>query len=122
MQRSAYISDANFRRNVERWVENLVNASIDIAKILLASQGLPMPQTYRDALSSLSVIGGFEVAEEAASFARGRNVLADDYLDIKFPELQRVAEGAERVYGGIVGATQDWLKRVADPLDGPFTS
>jgi uncharacterized protein YutE (UPF0331/DUF86 family) len=122
LQRSAYMSDANFRRNAERWVENLVNASIDIAKILLASQGLPMPQTYRDALSSLSVIGGFEVAEEAASFTRVRNVLAHEYLDITFPEIQRAAEGAERIYGGIVRATQDWLKRVANPLDGPLTS
>ncbi len=38
------------RRNVERWIENLVNASIDIGKIILAMENIPIPQTYRDIL------------------------------------------------------------------------
>jgi len=41
---------------VERWIENLVNASTDIAKILLASSKQVAPQTYRETLLHLSVI------------------------------------------------------------------
>lgn len=38
-----YLQDNDFRRNVERFIENMVNASIDIAKILLASEKKRIP-------------------------------------------------------------------------------
>ena len=36
LTRESYLTDSGRRRNVERWIENIVSASIDIAKILLA--------------------------------------------------------------------------------------
>lgn len=39
-----YETDSYKRRNVERWVENIVNSSIDIAKVLLASEGRRLPR------------------------------------------------------------------------------
>lgn len=44
---STYQADAKARRNVERIAENVANATIDIAKILLAGQGASVPETYR---------------------------------------------------------------------------
>jgi uncharacterized protein YutE (UPF0331/DUF86 family)/predicted nucleotidyltransferase len=47
IDRKLYLTESATRRNVERWIENIVNSSIDIAKILLASDGRRIPQTYR---------------------------------------------------------------------------
>jgi predicted nucleotidyltransferase/uncharacterized protein YutE (UPF0331/DUF86 family) len=110
LSRSGYLNDRTLRRNVERWVENLVNASIDIAKIVLASQGLPMPQTYRETLSDLVAVPGFEeIAPELAAFSRVRNLLAHEYLDTRFPEIQRIANRANELYGKLARASREWI-------------
>ena len=33
------------RRDVERWIENIINSSIDISKIILVSEKIPAPDT-----------------------------------------------------------------------------
>jgi uncharacterized protein YutE (UPF0331/DUF86 family) len=110
LSRTAYLNDHALRRNVERWVENLVNASIDVAKIVLASQGLPMPQTYREALSELVAVPVFkEIAAELAAFSRVRNLLADEYPDVRYSEIRRVADRANDLYGALARATQTWI-------------
>ena len=107
---NSYLKDGSLRRDVERWVENLVNASVDIAKIVLASSGLPMPQTYRETLVSLAAVSQFEsVAAALAQFTRLRNLLAHEYLDLRYPEIRKVVDESERVYGGLVGAARKWL-------------
>src|SRR5262249_49804520 len=40
-----YEQNKDIRRNVERWAETLANASIDAAKIIIASRKHPMPPT-----------------------------------------------------------------------------
>ena len=45
-----YHDDKVKRRNIERWTENILNATIDIAKIVLASERKKMPKTYEQAL------------------------------------------------------------------------
>ena len=44
-----YAEDVHARNDVERWAENMMNACIDISKIVLAGQKKPIPDTYRDA-------------------------------------------------------------------------
>ncbi len=97
LEKRGYFGDSAARRNVERWVENLINASIDIAKILLASHRLPIPQTYREALRHLSLLDGFPdgTARELSSFAKLRNILAHEYLDVRFESIRRFIDGAE---------------------------
>lgn len=48
-----YQSDRKSRRDVERIIENLVNAALDIAKILIAGEDLEVPETYRQAFLQL---------------------------------------------------------------------
>jgi len=50
LTRQEYIQDNDKRRNVERWVENLVMSALDISKIVLASGKKEIPQTYRETL------------------------------------------------------------------------
>ena len=48
-----YNKERSKRRNVERWIENIVNSSIDIAKIILVTENIPLPETYKEIVASL---------------------------------------------------------------------
>lgn len=110
--RARYLEDAHFRRALERWVENLVNASIDIAKIVVGAEGLPLPQTYRETLSELEAVEPFaDLADELARNARTRNALAQEYLDMRYKEVARIAGEATELYGALAEATARYLSR-----------
>lgn len=81
-----YQSDRKSRRDVERIIENLINAALDIAKILIAGEDLEVPETYRQAFIQLGEAGIIdkELALALAEKARTRNILAHQYLDIKW--------------------------------------
>ena len=58
------------RRNLDRWVEILINWTIDIAKIVQASENIPVPQTYAQILNRLPSVSGFgSVPEEIRDLA-----------------------------------------------------
>ncbi len=95
-----YQSDSDTRRSVERWVENLVNASTDAAKLLLALHDIRTPQTYRGTLEALGRLDGMrrEVADTLGGYARLRNTLAHEYLDVKFTRIRDFLDSAVPVY------------------------
>lgn len=113
INKKIYRTDTPFRRNVERWVENIVNSSIDIAKILLASEKKKLPQTYREILQELSLIENFEAktAEQLSQFSKLRNILAHEYLDLRFEQIKRFVQEAEPAYKKLT----DFVKRVIEP-------
>ena len=85
-----YSEDREKRRNIERIIENLANASIDISKILLAGETVEIPGTYQEIilkLGELSIINK-ELASKIATLAKARNVLAHQYLDFKWNLLK----------------------------------
>lgn len=94
-----YSDDRDLRRNVERWIENLVNCSIDIGKIVLASQGRPIPDTYREVLLSLEHLLPLpeSFADSLSRWARLRNILAHDYLDMRWNNIKVFIHEAEPV-------------------------
>jgi uncharacterized protein YutE (UPF0331/DUF86 family)/predicted nucleotidyltransferase len=91
MTRQLYETDSSKRRNVERWVENIVNASIDQAKIMLASRQAPVPETYRQALQMLETVPGVsqQTAETLAAVAKLRNILAHQYVDVRWGHISK---------------------------------
>lgn len=108
--RETYLSDPHFRRAIERWAENLVNASIDIAKIVTAAEHLPAGRSYREAVESLSAVVPFqELAERLARNVRVRNVLAHEYLEIRWADVKRMANEGPALYGQLVDATGKWI-------------
>lgn len=111
LDRKTYDSNSSVRRDVERWVENVVNASIDMAKVLLASAGKRMPQTYREMLEKLSTLEGFDsaVAEELAKYSKLRNILAHEYLDIRFEQIRNFVEESEGAYEKLVEFVKNLL-------------
>lgn len=106
-----YQFDNDFRRNIERWVENIVNSSIDVAKILLASEKKQLSETYAELLRDLSALEGFDesVAQTLGEFAKLRNLLAHEYLDIRFSKIKKFLESAERVYGYLLNFAKNKL-------------
>ncbi len=108
-----YLSDNDFRRNVERFVENIANASIDIAKILLASEKKRIPQTYRESLGNLTSLEGFPAhsAEKLSQNALLRNILAHEYLDLRFEKIKTFISTAKPLYSQLAEYSKQFIIR-----------
>jgi uncharacterized protein YutE (UPF0331/DUF86 family) len=85
-----YQEDRLKRRNIERIIENLFNSASDIAKVILASENVDIPETYREAFLILGKLAFItpENASQMAEFSRLRNVLAHQYLDIRWEVIK----------------------------------
>src|SRR3989344_5978562 len=77
------------RRGVERSIENFMNAVIDISKIILASQKRPAPQGYKQIVESASLFLKMpeEEVKHISSWASLHNILAHEYLDIRWKDI-----------------------------------
>jgi uncharacterized protein YutE (UPF0331/DUF86 family)/predicted nucleotidyltransferase len=108
-----YENDREKRRSCERWTENIINASIDIAKVLLASEKKQLPDTYADTLRLLATLRNFneDTAEKLASFVRLRNIMAHEYLDLRFSRLQDFIKEAKNICSDLVNFTDNFLKK-----------
>jgi len=96
---SEYQDNSNMRRSVERWIENLVMASLDIAKIILATGKELIPDSYRDTLKYFGVkYFNEEFAEKFSKFAELRNIVVHEYLDIKWKRIKKFIKEAERLF------------------------
>jgi uncharacterized protein YutE (UPF0331/DUF86 family) len=98
---------------IERWVENLVNCSIDIAKILLASEKKATPDTYREMLKNLALLPGFDeqIALKLSSFSKLRNILAHEYLDIRFNQIEKFLNEFEPAFMALLDFTRKFLTK-----------
>lgn len=96
-----YQSDRDLRRNLERWIENLVNCAIDIAKVILVCEGRGIPSTYREALKELGSLPYFdpEFGEDISRWAALRNILAHQYLGIRWQSIDRFLRESESSFG-----------------------
>lgn len=95
-----YSQDIHKKREVEHWLENIVNASIDIAKIMLASEKISTPETYKDTLKTLAALKNFDekTAGEMAKLANLRNLITHEYLDIRWKEITGFIKTSEPLY------------------------
>ena len=101
------------RRDVERWVENIINSSIDISKIILFSENVATPDTYRELVSSLSLVPGFDKERMGplAEWVRFRNIIAHEYLDIRWASIKRFIEEAEPLYKNFLWDVKEYLEK-----------
>lgn len=90
----AYQADRSARRNVDRIAETVVNAVIDMAKTLVAACEGGVPQSYADAIRTLGRLQLIpqELADRLATLTALRTALAHEYLDLKWPWVQRFIE------------------------------
>jgi uncharacterized protein YutE (UPF0331/DUF86 family) len=106
-----YQAEPKSRRNVERIAENVANALIDIAKILLAAGESEVPETYREVLAATVPAG---LADEGQAvdlirLAQLRNRLSHRYLDYKWELIQWFLDGGQQ-------AVTAWLARCQQGL------
>ncbi len=95
-----YQNDRLKRRSMEHWIENIVNASIDIARTLLASEKKSLPGTYREVLRSFASLKNFDksTAERLGEFARLRNIITHEYLDIRWEQIKSFVKTAKPLF------------------------
>ena len=107
-----YQNNKSKRRNIERWTENIANATIDIAKIVLASEKKRMPKSYESALFHFGALIGLneEQAEKFSKFANLRNLLAHEYLDILYGKIQKFIKGYPELYKKMFIFLKKYLK------------
>lgn len=106
-----YINDSGMRRNFERWIENLVNGSIDAAKTIIASEKQHIPQTYRETIERLKTLPGFRdhTIGSLAVHTKLRNILAHEYLDIRFSHMMQFLRTAEGEYREFIAALRNFV-------------
>ena len=106
-----YQGDRDLRRNLDRWVEMLINATIDTGKIVLASERRDVPYTYGQIPAELEAVERFsDLAGRLRPLAALRNVLAHEYLELRFGRVQRfVASGADAVEQ-VARLARSWLR------------
>jgi uncharacterized protein YutE (UPF0331/DUF86 family) len=95
-----YQSERSKRLEIERWVESLINATLDISKMLLTIRGEEIPETSREVLFRIGshIYSREAEAETFSELARIRNTLAHRYLDMKWGDIKRFVEIAIRVF------------------------
>lgn len=102
------------RKAIERWVENIVMASIDIAKIILASDKRRMPQTYQQGLKDFVAFyiktWDEETADTFSDFAQLRNIVLHEYLDIKWERIKKFIKQAEKLYPQFIKTVKRIIK------------
>jgi len=108
-----YRDDRSKRREVERWIENLVNSSIDISKLMLTGEGRILPETYKEIVLSLRLIAGFDKkkAERLAEWVKLRNIVAHEYLDIRWDSIKRFINETEVFYKYFLETVKKYLKK-----------
>lgn len=106
-----YAEDRDLRRNLERWIENLVNCSIDIAKVILIADDRRIPTTYKEILKELGVTQYFdeEFGEAISRWAALRNILAHEYIDIRWNSIKKFIQFAEPVYKRLIDKIKSLL-------------
>ncbi len=107
-----YNKDRDRRRSVERWIENIVNSSIDIAKIILASEDILLPDTYKEIVNSLSLVSGFdkENIESLSEWVKLRNIISHEYLDIRWASIKKFIESSKPMYENFFDKVKEYLK------------
>lgn len=94
-----YINDSFKRKIIERWVENLVMSSLDIAKIVLASLKKAIPQSYGEILEMFGLFYfNEEFARRFSRFASLRNIVVHRYLDITWMQIKDFIKEGEELY------------------------
>ena len=88
------------RLEIERWAESLINATLDISKMLLTIMGEEIPDTSREVLFKIGsrFCDKEEEAEVFSELAKIRNTLAHRYLDFRWNDIKRFLQIVPKLY------------------------
>lgn len=117
--KEGYEDNPRQRNEIERWLENITNTCIDIAKVILGSKKKLIPPTYRETMRRvihiLNLPTDFE--DKFDGWVRLRNVLAHEYLDIKWNRISRFAEESEPYVAQYIKAAKQFLEKNVESIE-----
>ena len=119
-----YVNEKDLKRNMEHWIEHLVSAAVDIAKIIWASERRPLPERYRDFLIALGGIAPFNENDDCARLAEWvylRNALAHEYLDYRWKRIASFLNATEPLFRTLTERTRMFLERATPGKRPPST-
>lgn len=107
-----YQTNSDLRRNLERCIENIVNSSLDTAKIILITEKLAVPDTYRDYFFSLCAkdLIPAKIGDTLAEGVRLRNILAHQYLDIRWKRIEDFLKNDWMAYEEYINCLKKYLE------------
>ena len=108
-----YREDRDKSRNVERWVENIINSSIDISKVILTYEGKSLPDNYKEIVLSLSLVKdlGIGDAEALSYWVKFRNIISHEYLDIRWASIKKFISETEPLYRDLLDKVKIYLEK-----------
>lgn len=108
-----YQTQRSKRLEVERWVECLINATLDISKRLLTIREEEIPESSREVLFQIAsrIYNREEEAETFSELAKIRNTLAHRYLDIKWQDIKRFFQIVFKLYPAFLDYIKKELER-----------
>jgi len=114
-----YSQNRDKRRNVERWIENIVTSSVDIARIILAAEDKLLPDTYKELVIALSLIPGFdnENMKKLAEWVRFRNIVVHESLD-KWKSIKKFIQETEAIYREFLNRVKSYLNEKLEQEEG----
>jgi len=111
LEYKSYFDDKNLRRLVEKIIENITNATIDVFKIIINENGLKMPDSYAEIMSEGSSV--YKLPEnqlkDLIQVAKLRNILAHDYLDIKWEKINKFLKEQQETIKIVIALTEEIL-------------
>lgn len=118
--RDDYINDRDKRRNVERWIENIINSSIDISKVILTLEGISLPDNYKDIVLSISAIKDLKIdsAETLSRWVKFRNIISHEYLDIRWASIKKFISETKPLYKDFLDKANAYLREKIEENKG----
>lgn len=107
-----YQKDDMKRKVLERVCEILINAALDISKIILAASRKPLPHFYDEILlkAALNISFDGESAKTLSRFALLRNILAHEYLDYRWKEIELFLKRAPAIFPTFITSAKKFLE------------
>ncbi len=104
--------DLHKRRDLERWVENMINSAIDIGEIILASERKKIPDYYKDIFVQLGLLTQFKSinVDRWTEWVKLRNILAHEYLDIKWQRIEDFVKNSKTYFKDFLESAKRFLK------------
>ncbi len=112
-----YLADSRHRRAVERLIQLVVDAAVDLNTHVIVDAGLPAPA---DAYGSFVVAGKMgllpdELAAEIAPSTGERNIIVHEYEAIDNVIVYRSIDLTLDLYRKYLAAATEYLKRYSGP-------
>lgn len=106
------VQDPYLQDIVERNLEVIAQAVIDISNRIISLEGLEKPRDYYEAIVRLGESGilPLEFAQKLAPIAGFRNVLVHDYLDLNWDEVYKNLHQLQDI-SKFMNQVKSWMKK-----------